>query len=690
MVRRILLAVIPVVLVGCASPHEPYSVPRSKMETSQPETVEQQASSDNTATQDASGQRLKSLEPLVVERVLREQRQDASSRFSDNDKQTASANNLPIAEFVQTVFSEVLDVNYIITDKAKNNSAKVSLNLKEPVSSRRLYQLARELLQNNELDVNYRDNIFYVTPKSSEDGDAPVIGLGRNAYDVPDTLGQVLQIIPLKYGITISIERTLRDLVNAQITPDTDQGALFVRGSRQQILRVIDLVNLLDVPSHRGKYVALLELTYLGPEDFIEKLTELLEAEGINASDQASGNDALVLVPIQQVGAVAMFAGDQSIIDRAEYWAKQVDRAQKGVEKQYYVYTPKYARASDLGESVAPLIGGAVESAGGNQQRDTQSSQQQLVQGSQPRSSRRSAQQSSGGSISVQSEDMKMTVDERSNSLIFYTTGANYQALLPIIQRLDLMPKQILLDATIAEVTLTDEFEQGFEFAFRNGKFSGGTLGALGVDGISGFQLNWADGLDQVIGKLSASTSLVNVLSNPTLVVRDGVAASISVGNDIPTIGATTSNPIESDRQTTVVNYRKTGVNLTVTPTINAQGLVLLEIDQEISSTTETGPTVSGSPSIFERSIQTEVLAQSGQTILLGGLISENKTKSDTNVPGLSKIPLLGNLFQSKSDSTEKTELVIFITPRVIDSVDDWTEIRARIAEGLTNLKLAN
>lgn len=689
--KNLFCSFVVIALSGCAQMDTEYSVDPSRMATNQNNAQKQAAEGEEGSRgQQTSDQRMQRLSPLSIDKNDLARSIDPALNFSDSDSQTVTARELPLSEFVQTVLGEVLNVNYILGDKVAESDASVTLNVGEPVSSRRLYLLTSQLLSDNNVSITKRDNIFYLTQKTSNQREEPVIGMGRDRSDIPDTIKPILQIIPLKYGITLSIERTLRGLVNAKITADMSQNALFVEGPRSEILRVIDLVNLLDVPSHRGKYVGLMELTYVSTNEFVEKITELLEAEGIQASTRGSQGDALLMIPIAQIGAIALFAGDQFLLERAEYWAEVIDKPSKGTEKRYYVYHPRYARASDLGNSVAPLISD-FGGTGGNSNRDTQSAQQgeRPVSGSGGRESRSSNDGNGSGTLSASGENIRMTVDERSNSLIFYTSGPEYQSLLPIIERLDVMPKQILLDATIAEVTLTDEFAQGFEFAFRNGSFRYGTLGGLGLES-GGLNLSWTEGLEQVIANLSASTSLVNVLSNPTLVVRDGVSASISVGNDIPTVGSTVTNPLESNNQQLQVDYRKTGVQLTVTPTINAQGLVVMEIDQEISNNADSGPGVAGNPSFFERSIKTEVIAQSGQTVLLGGLISENKSNGTSKIPGLGDIPLLGNLFSSQSESTEKTELVVFITPRVIDNVDQWTEIRARIREGLTNLKLAD
>jgi general secretion pathway protein D len=227
----------------------------------------------------------------------------------------------------------------------------------------------------------------------------------------------------------------------------------------------------------------------------------------------------------------------------------------------------------------------------------------------------------------------------------------------------------------------------GVEFALENSDVSLGTTGGLGLPDGGGFiSVLGNDGA--IRAQLSASNRLVNILSNPSLVVRDGASASISVGNDIPTVGATFFDPIQSDTQVTTVQYRKTGVKLRVTPTLNAQGLVVMEIDQEISNTVEGGSEVEGTPAIFERSLSTEVVARTGETILLGGLISENNNTTVAKVPGLGDIPWLGRLFRSDTQTTERTELVVMITPRVLDETTKWDGIIDRLDSELRHLNL--
>jgi general secretion pathway protein D len=168
--------------------------------------------------------------------------------------------------------------------------------------------------------------------------------------------------------------------------------------------------------------------------------------------------------------------------------------------------------------------------------------------------------------------------------------------------------------------------------------------------------------------------------------VRDGVSATINVGSDISVIGSTTVDPINGERQTTTSEYRKTGVDISVTPTVNSQGIIVMEVDQTISNSIPSSSGASGNPDIFERSLSTEVVARSGQTVILGGLISANYNQGGSSAPRLGDIPLLGNLFKSSSDSQDRTELVMLITPKLIENLDQWQIVMSDFKQGLKYL----
>jgi general secretion pathway protein D len=704
MTRLILILLASIALTSCAPMQTRYDVPPVRVAIQEDRSP---AEADDGLGAGAQGEESQA-SMVRLDTPQRSTRppesQDLAVQFKANDALTLAVEAMSLKDFLHYVFGELLKVSYVITDGIAGLDQPVTLNVQQPISSRALYRLVMELLEPRAIDIAFKDSVYYIGPADHKGkGDVP-IGYGRRAEDVPDVAGNILQVIPLSYGPSISIERTARDLVDVQILPDAQQSALFVTGDRPAVLKVLDIVRLLDQPATRASSVGLIRLTYVGTKDFTDQVSTLLENEGIPAGVGRADGKNVAMVPLEQLGAIVVFASSSELLNRVEFWAREVDRPNQGPSLRFFIYTPKYARASDLGESLAPLLGGSAGAGTGSLTRDTRSALGPQAGETSGATSRANATQqitqqnvmrrdNVGGSgveqpISIVGEGLTLSVDSRSNSLVFYTTGLRYESLLPMIRRLDVPPKQILLEATVAEVTLTGEFAYGVEFAFTSGKYSGGTEDGLGLPS-GGLGLNYiANIADNIRLKLSSSNSLVNILSSPMLVVRDGVQATITVGNDVPTVGATASDPITSDRQITTVLYRKTGLNLAIRPTINAQGLVVMEIQQTISNTVPGGSGVDGAPVFFDRAVTTEVVARSGQSILLGGLISENRTDNSSSVPWIGTIPGLRWLFTSEDRKSEKTELVLLITPRIIDTPDEWDVVRGGLEKALQHLQM--
>jgi general secretion pathway protein D len=415
----------------------------------------------------------------------------------------------------------------------------------------------------------------------------------------------------------------------------------------------------------------------MSTEQFIKTVTELLQTEGVDVGRTTQKQENLVFVPITQLGSVAVFSAEKELLQRVEYWAEKIDQPTKGNEKQYHIYTPRFARASDLGESIAPLISGnkASQSRPTNNAKDNKNSS--LITNNKP------------VNTSVSNEKMSMVIDQRSNTLIFHSSGVEYQSLLPLIHRMDILPKQVLLSVTIAEVTLQGIFKRGFEYAVTSGKFGASTKGAFGLEAITGISLNWASGLNEVMADFVEENSYVNILSKPSILVRDGTEATINVGDRVP-VSSGSSTAGSGDRITENITYRETGIKLKVAPTVNAQGVVIMTITQDISNEVADQAGKGGNPIFFERNITTEVVADSGQTILLGGLISDNQSNSDKGVPFIKSIPILGALFESESKTNTKTELVIMVTPKIVERSDQWQGILNSFEQVLENINLVD
>lgn len=602
---------------------------------------------------------------------------DLASRFSDNNMLRVTADELPLKDFLHYVFGDLLDVSYILGDALQNDSQPITLNIRQDVSMRKLFLLSEELLVQRDYVIRADAGIFYIH-KSEGAGSqgALAYGYGKRSSDVPTSSSDIIQMVPLDFGLPTSFANSIRTFTKVLASPDFDRSSIVLQGKRRDILKGLEFINLMDQPRFQGRQIGLYQTTFISIDELSEALPPILEQEGLIVSTKGQSG-AISLVPLSRQSLLIIFANDVSIIDRVSYWASKLDKPATGSDAQYYIYNPNYARASDLGESLSLLISGQSGPLSNSTSATQQNNQQSNAAKSRP-------------SISASSEDISLVVDERSNSLIFKTTGSHYQSLLPLIKRLDMLPKQIMLEVVIAEVSLTDEFKQGVEFALNDGNYGISTEGAFFGEGFGGL----AYALQGTIGRLALnlfqSNSLVNIISRPSLVVRDGVRAAISVGTNIPVVGQTSSDPINGDRQTTSIEYRKTGVELEVTPTVNAQGYVIMSIKQTISNEVDSGGSTSagGNPSLFERTIDTEVVAESGRTIILGGLISENKSSIDSQVPLLGDIPLLGNLFKAKTRGGDKTELVLMVTPRIIESSDEWDEIRNKLSNELKKITI--
>lgn len=283
------------------------------------------------------------------------------------------------------------------------------------------------------------------------------------------------------------------------------------------------------------------------------------------------------------------------------------------------------------------------------------------------------------------------------------TTPSNYKSILALLKELDTPAKQVLMEATIAELTLSGELSMGFEFFIKqkvkDGTLDISTLGdvlkplspTLGPVGSGGLTVQYISASEKIAALLDAlqTDSKINILSRPRLMVLNNQEATIQVGSDVPTITSQVSAPDISTGTPSIlqnIQYRSTGVILRIKPTINSRGLLTLDIAQEVSTSTSTDPT-NLTPTILTRKVQTSVVAADGQTVVLGGIMQENNTGGSTKVPWVGDIPVLGFFFRKDTTKKDKTELIILISPRILASVDETTRATEELKQEFKWLK---
>jgi general secretion pathway protein D len=316
---------------------------------------------------------------------------------------------------------------------------------------------------------------------------------------------------------------------------------------------------------------------------------------------------------------------------------------------------------------------------------------------------RRTSKSTGTGTATVADiEDVRIISDKANNSLIIVATPGEYQVILPIIKQLDILPLQVLIDATIVSVKLTDNLKYGLEWYLKQGNTAVGsglgevTLGntaavAATAFATGGLSLVQNSGTVQAILHAQADEGNVNVISSPSLMVLNNQPAKINIGDQVPIQTSTSSLPVASGATPSIalgssIQYMDTGVTLDVTPRVNANGMVIMEIKQIVSTPVATSTGVSTSPTIQKKEIESSIAVIDGETIVLGGLIDDNNTETKNGIPFLNELPGIGPLFGSTTFVRTKNELVVLITPRVVKSKQDSRLISDEFKRKLTGI----
>jgi general secretion pathway protein D len=679
-VRYFMITVFATSMLGCATKQEKKQLPSSYLSGG---SVEKEESDKVVGAQDVlrTKTNFNSIETIDRGEISFSSNQ-LSKSFSQKKLFQISAKDMQLQDFLQYVLGELLNVNYLITPSIKTVNSPVTLNIGNEITEQRLFELTEEVLSERGIAITLAKDVYLVAKIDPNSKNSTRVGVGRDAFSVPSSNGTILQIVPILYGVKTTLKRTIEELTDVQITIDAKQSTLFVRGNNKSIIRALELIQLLDSPAIRGRQIGMVELAFVDVDLYLQQMSLLLENEGIPNSIGSPGNDNLVFVPLPQIGTVAIFSATQKLLERVKFWSKTLDKPSQGDVKQYYIYHPKYARASDIGDSLTPLLNASTASIKSTSRAQENSTDTNSQGSGQLKTTNRSA--------GASNERMTLVVDERSNALIFFSTGTDYKNILSLIQKLDVLPQQVLLEVVIAEVNLVDDFKFGVEWAMTRGDVSAGTSEAFSVGEIGGLNLlSLGASGDFIKANFFDQNQNINILSRPSLLVRDGVSASIEIGAEISVIGSTTDNLNSGTGvQTTSSEYISTGIAINVTPTVNAQGIVIMAITQSLSNTVPNSSGAGGNPSIFKRNLSTEVVAESGQTIILAGLIDERDSETDTKVPFLGDLPLIGNIFKSKGNNKTKTELVLMITPKVISRTEQWTDIMSSFKSTLVDIEL--
>ncbi len=598
--------------------------------------------------------------------------------------------NMPLYDFVNVVFGEILKINYTISPEVQSAQERITLNMNQKIPGKQFFPFAVDLMRKNNLDVREDNGVISISKKPNratidQMGPSSEIYIGELPPGLPPHR-RVTLIMSTNYVPAPQILQIIRQvqIFGGDVKTEVLQGvgqAMALTGTVSSLQKVTELFQQLDRITFAKRDFNLIYLDYINVGDFDKKIKEVLPVMGIPIAYMPS-DPGLLTIPFEKINALLIVTAKKEWVDAVRLWKGKLDAVESmGDEMQLFVYLPKNRPAAELVEVLKAVSSGGIVPA--------------ISGGRNPSQQPATATSAPGG------KSFTAVLDKGRNAIIISANPTNFKLVHNILEQLDTQPKQVLIECTIAELTLTDQLQFGLEWYIKQninsnkyGDFAGviSTLGGLNLGGA---------GLNYTITKLSgdfqakinmfAKKDLINIISTPHIVLLDGKDATINVGTDVPIVtaemtaadlgstststGATTPSILRS------VQYRTTGVTLKVKPVVNSDGVVTIEINQELSEAQINSVSTIDSPMILKRSISTTLAVNSGETVLLGGLISTNKSQGESKVPFLGDIPILGRFFKTDSTGTKKTELIVQLTPYILNDLGQLDEITKRFKQ---------
>ena len=607
-----------------------------------------------------------------------------------------------LREVVRVVMGDMLGENYTIDPKINGT---VTIHTSQPINKAAVTPILETVLRMNGAAMVRENGVYKIGPLNSvlRGSTTPQFGALQPGYSV--------QIVQLQYIAAREMSKILEPLLpeGSIVRVDETRNLLMLAGAEGEMRHALETVGIFDLDWLTGMSVGLFILKSVDVKSILPEL-DLLFGE---KSKSAFGG-MLKIIPIERMNAVFIVSPRPHYLEQARVWVERLDRNGGKTGIRLHVYPVQNGNAEKIAALLSQVVGGkatgsaSVPAVAPGLAPTTLQSPTGAAGAPTPAATASQSTVATGNGEALGlgvGSTLKVIADRDNNALLILANGADYEKIEEAIKKLDVVPRQVLVEVTIAEVTLNGALSYGLEWFFNsNNNLSGmlftsdGNKRALPADPTGAvtprlpFSAVWRASGGNITAVLSAlaSNTKVNVISSPHIMVTDNQIAKINVGSSVPIQGQSTITA-GTAAITTSVAYVDTGVVLSVRPHINSGGLVTLEISQEVSDVQE-GVTTTGlnSPTINKRSAQTTVAVQSGDTMVLGGLIKDDKNAGSSGLPLLSDIPIFGALFGAKTDATTRRELIITITPRVVNDNQQAREVTAEFRKKLTGMRKLN
>jgi general secretion pathway protein D len=672
-VRRLLMCCGAALAVAGCTTAPPAAVPRLDL----PERAAAAGAALPTTTPQTVAERMPA-PPAYVPPVRRQTPMPAVPPAPDTGSFHLNFEQVPLPTLLQVVYADILGKTVQIDPKVRERRDLVTLRTPTGQTAAQVQSTMDLLVKSYGLVVLDFGAMVRVVPDGPQAGLSPEVRRGAALPETPERLRPVFQLVDLEAVRNTDVAGWLKTVMGNRVTvtEDATRNALMLSGTTENVAAAIGVIKVLDQPVMRDRASLRVTPVYWSVQELATTLSQVLAAEGYSMPPPGQAVQSggirypIILLPVPASNALLVFSVSDTVLRHVQSWIDRLDQPNKqSAGKNLFTYTARNVSADSLARTLGELMQGGAGGAAPT------TAAAPAAAGAAAPAARAAASASVPGVGRV-------VVDGNSNTLIFNTSAENYSQLISLLSTLDQPSKSALIEVTVAEVTLGDDFKLGVEWLLNesgaNSTTTISTLGglALGSSGLTIRRLNSAGDTRLVLNAL-ANTNRATILSSPRVMARNGETALIQVGQEVPIItsqqtGVTSGT---SDGVLQTVQYRSTGVILEVKPSIFSGDRIDLDIAQEVSSAQSTVTGVNISPTISTRKVQTKLTLEHGSTVMLGGLISDNRSNGDSGVPGLKDLPLLGALFRTDDRRTARTELVVLITPYVVSNGVEAAEV---------------
>lgn len=590
----------------------------------------------------------------------------------------------PLEAVLAVILGDLLKVPYAIDADV---TGQITLVSTQPVPQEALLDMLESALEAQGIALIQGDNGIYRVGKAAGIRSEIPVAL-REAVA---TRGYSVRIIPLKFLSVAEAEKILAPLgmQDSILRVDPLRNILMLGASAPQMQNALRTLGMLDVDILSGMSFGIYEVVNLDAKLLVERIEKITSTEELGGLSSATK-----LVTLDEINSIMVVAPNASQLKTISTWIKRFDSVGLGLEDeqagpQLYVYNVENGEAKDLANLLSQVFGGSGSSSStpatsGSTAPGLGQTELSSDNSSSSRSSSLSSRSSTSSESIATALGTRIVADEVNNSLLVMAAPKEWRSIRSALEKMDKLPAQVLIEVSIWEVSLKDELNYGVEWFFNSKggveglADKGGSLSMSESGGVNrivpGFSYLFSGSDWRAVINMLASRSNVKSLSSPSVLVQDNREATIQVGNQQPIQTSQTVNTSNTGVLTQNVELKDTGVQLKVKPRVNSGGLVVLDIMQEV---TDIGAldTATGQRSFLKRSIESTVAIQSGDTIILGGLIQDRQTDGDSGIPYLSKLPVIGALFGSKGEGSDRTELLVTISPRAINQYNDFTKV---------------